>query len=68
MTDAVRLQSGAMLITGLEGTLLSSRDGGRSVSFTRLPSRQGISTALPLADGGVLLIGEFGVRRLSRDG
>ena len=30
-----------------------------------VPSRQGVSFALPLPDGGVLLVGEFGVRRLS---
>ncbi len=63
LTDAVRVGADRVLITGLEGTFLTSRDGGRSVSPGRLPSRQGISAALPLDDGGVLLIGEFGVRR-----
>ena len=63
LTGAVRLPSGAILITGLEGVLLTSRDEGRSVSFDRLPDREGISSALPLAGGGVLLIGEFGIRR-----
>ena len=65
LTGAVRLPSGAIVITGLDGSVLTSRDGGRSVSARRLPSREGISAALPLADGGVLLVGEFGVRRLS---
>ena len=55
------------MITGLEGSVLISDDGGRSVTVRRLPSRQGISASLPLADGGVLLIGEFGVRRLALD-
>ena len=65
LTGAVRLPSGEVLITGLEGTLLTSRDGGRSVSLRRFASRQGISAALALPDGGgVLLLGEFGVRRL----
>ena len=65
LTGAVRLLSGEVLITGLEGTLLISRDGGRSVSLRRFASRQGISAALALPDGGgALLLGEFGVRRL----
>ena len=64
LTGAVRLPSGTILVTGLEGSLLTSRDEGRSVAHERLPAREGISTALPLADSGVLLVGEFGVRRL----
>ena len=64
LTAALRVDSEQILITGLEGTLLTSRDGGRSVSFGQHASRQGISAALALPDGGVLLLGEFGVRRL----
>ncbi len=67
LTGAAQLQSGALLITGLEGTLLTSTDGGHSVSLEQLPSRQGISTVLPLADGNILLIGEFGALRLPWD-
>ena len=65
LTGAVRLPSGSIVITGLEGSVLTSEDGGHSVTARRLPSREGISAALPLADDGVLLIGEFGVRRSS---
>lgn len=65
LTGAVRLPSGTIVITGLEGSVLTSEDGGRSVSARRLPSREGISAALPVADGGALLIGEFGVRHSS---
>ena len=64
LTAALRVNSEQVLITGLEGTLLTSRDGGRNVSLGQLASRQGISAALALPDGGVLLLGEFGVRRL----
>ena len=64
LTGVARLPSGSIAIVGLEGSVLVSRDGGRSVSSRGLPSREGLSAALPLADGGVLLIGEFGVRRL----
>ena len=67
LTAALRVDSEQVLITGLEGTLLTSRDGGRSVSLGQLASRQGISAALALTDGGgLLLLGEFGVRRLPR--
>ena len=70
LTGALRVKPGLMLVTGLEGTLLVSRDGGRSVSidagFKPLTSRQGISTALALTDGGLLLLGEFGAKRLPR--
>ncbi|MDE0004682.1 MAG: hypothetical protein OXQ29_18480, partial [Rhodospirillaceae bacterium] len=67
LTDAVLLPSGAIIVTGLEGTVLTSHDGGRSVESSNLATRQGISTALPLAGGGVLLVGEFGVMPLRTD-
>ena len=70
LTGAVRLKPDLLLVTGLEGTMLVSRDGGRSVSadaaFKPLASRQGISKALALSGGGLVLLGEFGARRLPR--
>ena len=64
LTGAVRHPSGEIVITGLEGSVLTSRDGGRNVSSRNLPTREGISTTLPLPDGAALLIGEFGTARL----
>ena len=65
LNGALRLPSGAIVVTGLEGSVLISRDDGRSVSGAKsLPSREGLSGALALADGGVLLFGELGVQRL----
>ena len=64
LTSAVRMSPDRVLITGLEGTFLTRRDGEDGVSLGQLASRQGISAALPLPEGGVLLLGEFGVRRL----
>ena len=68
LTGAILVKPDLLLVTGLEGALLVSRDGGRSVStdpkFKPLTSRLGISKALPLPDGRVLLLGEFGVKRL----
>ncbi len=67
LTSIQRIGSDRIIVTGLDGVLLESRDGGRSVSLQRLPDRAGVSGALPLSDGGLLLIGEFGVRRLPVD-
>ncbi len=64
LTGIERLPSGRIVVTGLEGALLESRDGGRSVVLRRLPGRAGISDALALGHGGLLLVGEFGVHRL----
>lgn len=64
LTSIQELPSGRLLVTGLEGVLLEGPDGGRSVVLRRLPERTGIASALALADDGLLLIGEFGVRRL----
>ena len=65
LTGATRLPSGAVLVTGLEGALFTVRDGGQGVSWRGLPGREGVMTALPLADALVLLVGEFGVRGVS---
>ncbi len=68
LTSVQRTGPREILVTGLEGVLLESRDGGRSVSLRRMPDRAGISAALPLANGQLLLIGDFGVRRVPADG
>ena len=67
LTDAAVAGDGRVVITGLSGTLLVSRDGGRSVSLRPLPSRQGAAAVLPHA-GGLLSIGEFGVRPVEAQG
>ena len=61
LTDLVRVAPDRILITGLAGALLVSPDNGLSTSYRPLPSRQGVATALPVRDGGVVLVGEFGV-------
>ena len=64
LTDVVQFPSGQIVVTGLEGTVLVSRDNGETVETSNLPTRRGISAALPLPNDGVLLIGEFGTRKL----
>ncbi len=70
LTGALLVEPDLMLVTGLEGVLFVSRDGGRRVSthaaFKPLTSRLGISKALALPGGRILLLGEFGVRRMLR--
>ncbi len=67
LTSIQRTESERIIVTGLDGVLLESRDGGRTVSLQSLQNRTGVSGALPLSDGGLLLIGEFGIRRLPAD-
>jgi len=64
LTDGVRPAGGPVIVTGLAGTLLLSHDGGASFELVQQADRQGLSTALPTPDGGLVLIGEFGVNRL----
>ena len=65
LTDLIRVTPDLILVTGLAGALLTSRDDGRSVSYRSLPSRQGVATALATDRGSVVLVGEFGVKSLA---
>ena len=40
-----------------------SRDGGYTFTLEQQPNRQGLSAVLPLDDGGIVLVGEFGAHR-----
>ncbi len=64
LTDGAQLPGGPVILTGLAGTLLISRDNGESFSLAQQADRQGLATALPTSDGGLVLVGEFGVSRL----
>ena len=61
------LATALLFLVILAGTLLISRDGGESFELAQQADRQGLSTALPTADGGLVLIGEFGVNRLAAE-
>ena len=64
LTDACRLADGRIIVSGLGGVLLSSGDGGRTFTVHAQPDRRGISAVVAAPDGGVVLVGEFGVRKL----
>lgn len=66
LTSALRLSSDAILVTGLQGTLLLSVDAGGSFELRPRPQRLDITGALSSGDGGLVLIGGFGVRKVAR--
>ena len=55
-----------MVVTGLAGTLLLSRDGGRSFELIERADREGLTSILQADDGGLILVGDGGVGRLER--
>ena len=63
LTAAARGASGEILVTGLAGTVLASRDDGASFSPRPLATRRGVAAAVPLDGDAWLLVGEFGVQR-----
>ena len=65
LTDGFTLPDGSIAITGMAGVILIGPDGGSSFDRRQLPEREGIATALPGEDGGLILFGESGVRNLT---
>jgi photosystem II stability/assembly factor-like uncharacterized protein len=64
LTRGLRLGDGTLLVGGLAGTLLESHDDAGTLRLHERADRLGISGLLP-DDGGLLLIGEGGVRRMT---
>jgi photosystem II stability/assembly factor-like uncharacterized protein len=58
-----RADSGHVVIVGLSGTVLLSRDGGNTFELMQQPDRRG-AWAVIRARGGVVVAGEGGVRRV----
>jgi photosystem II stability/assembly factor-like uncharacterized protein len=65
LTDGARLADGTIAIAGLAGVVLVSHDGGASFELAQQADRQGLAAILPTDDGHLLLVGEYGVHRLS---
>ncbi len=68
LMGGVRLADGRIVITGLSGTVLVSRDGGNNFTYYRHPSRKDIITSVTHDGKTVLLIGQFGVKKLQMAG
>ena len=62
--SATRTGPGAIVIAGTTGVLLTSTDDGRSFGFSQQDDRKGFSAVLAGRDGGLIVAGESGVRRL----
>lgn len=57
------LPGGRVVVAGLAGALLWSEDGGRTFQGRELPDRKATMALLPAGDGGLVLLGEGGVRQ-----
>ncbi|MGD9252599.1 MAG: YCF48-related protein [Holophagae bacterium] len=62
LTDGVVLADGTVVIVGLGGTVLASSDGGRSFELYPQSNRRGIAAVTETPDGGLFVVGEFGVK------
>jgi len=54
-----------VVVTGMAGTLLVSRDGGRSFALNERADRLGIAAAAPAGEGALVIVGEGGVHRVT---
>ncbi len=59
------MDSGAAVLVGQNGTILLSRDGGRTFALHRDAGGAAFATALPVANGDLLAFGERGVTRIT---
>ncbi|MDX1805105.1 MAG: YCF48-related protein [Alcanivorax sp.] len=62
INDGTVLSDGTVVLVTNAGGILTSHDGGQSLSLRFLPNRQSISAVLPRKKGGVLIAGQGGVR------
>jgi photosystem II stability/assembly factor-like uncharacterized protein len=57
-----------VIVAGLNGVMLVSRDGGRSFGFTQQDDRKSLAAVMWAGDGEVIVAGETGLRRLAVPG
>jgi photosystem II stability/assembly factor-like uncharacterized protein len=67
LTSGIALDGSEILFSGMGGTLLIRDDDGRMVRSFQRTDRQGIAGALDAGDGYLVIFGEFGVERTTRD-
>jgi len=60
------LSDGTVVVTGNEGIYLISKDGGNSFKIKSLVDRKSIASIIATKDGGAVLVGEMGIRKLSK--
>jgi len=64
LTDGLVLGNGHIVLVGFAGTVLVSEDQGKSFHLRQQADRMGISAVVQAKDGGLILIGEFGVKKI----
>ena len=62
--SALALDDGTVIILGLSGTVLVSKDGRSSFTAANNPDRQDLAAAVQLGSGLALAVGEAGVTRI----
>jgi photosystem II stability/assembly factor-like uncharacterized protein len=65
LTNGLRVDRQTIVITGLAGSLLVSRDGGASFELRQQENRKGMAAALAAGDGRLLVVGEGGIRMIT---
>jgi photosystem II stability/assembly factor-like uncharacterized protein len=60
----LQLADGTLIIAGLGGTILVSKDGGKSFQMANRPDRLGIASLIEVDSNGLLLVGEGGIHRM----
>lgn len=65
LAGGTRLANGTVVIVGLAGTVLVSTDGGHSFTLRQQADRKGFAAVTPGGEG-VVIVGESGVRSLTR--
>jgi len=58
------MNDGPIIIVGLFGTILISKDGGHTFNLHRQPNRVGISSVAQATDGSLILVGEKGMSNI----
>jgi photosystem II stability/assembly factor-like uncharacterized protein len=64
LTDGVAINDLRVVIGGLAGVILVSRDAGETFELTQQDDRKGLSALLPGPAGAVVVAGEGGVRTI----
>jgi len=68
LNSAIRPSPELVIIAGLNGVMLVSRDGGGSFEFTQQDDRKSLAAIAWAGDGEVITAGEAGLRRLAVPG
>ncbi len=68
LNSAIRPSPELVIVSGLNGVMLVSQDGGRSFEFTQQDDRKSLGAVMWAGDGEVIVAGENGLRRLPVQG